>query len=57
VGFWQVTQLLYKSGGIFVNAVACKSVLCDQIAIVPAHWLNCVQTDNIFFLALVTHEY
>jgi len=57
VGFWQVAQLLYKSGGIFVNAVACKSVLCDQIAIVPAYWLNCVQTDNIFFLVLVTHEY
>ena len=45
------------NGGICVNVVACKSVLCDQIAIVPACWLNCVQTDNIFFLALVTHEY
>jgi hypothetical protein len=57
VGFWQVAKLLYKSGGICVNAVACKSMLCDQIAIVPAYWLNCVQTDSIFFLALVTHEY
>lgn len=57
MGFWQVAQMLYKSGGICVNAVACKSVLCDQIATVSACWLNSVQTDNTFSLALVTHEY
>jgi hypothetical protein len=49
--------MLYKSGGICLIAVACKSVFCDQIAILLACWLNSVQTDNISFLALVIHEY
>lgn len=55
--FGKLHNCCTKVGTYVLNALACKSVLCDQIATVPACWLNCVQTDNIFFLALVTRDY